>query len=186
MIKKKRETITEIIKLPEGFECEVKGNVVIIRGNNLENKKKFDMRKIKISKKNREMVLEAENATRKEKKLLGTIKAHINNMIRGLEKKFVYKLEICHIHFPMTVTVDEDKKHVVIKNFLGETKPRIAKILPEVEVKVEGNIITVESHDKEAAGQTAANLEKATWIRYRDRKKFQDGIFITEKCGKEI
>jgi large subunit ribosomal protein L6 len=86
----------------------------------------------------------------------------------------------------MTVTYDKARHELVIKNFLGEVKPRIAKILPEVEIKVEKEIITVEGHDKEKAGQTAGNIEKAAKVNNRDRRVFQDGIYLVSRNGEGI
>jgi large subunit ribosomal protein L6 len=53
-------------------------------------------------------------------------------------------------------------------------------------VKVEKDIIKISSTNIEAVGQAAANLERVTKISKRDRRVFQDGIFIISKCGKEI
>jgi large subunit ribosomal protein L6 len=125
-----------------------------------------------------EIILSAEG-NKNDYKTIKSYVAHIKNMFHGLSENFVYKLEICNVHFPMTAKVEGSR--LVITNFLGEKTPRIANLVPGVEVKVQGNIILVSSPDRELAGQTAANIEKITIITKRDRRVFQDGIFITEK-----
>ena len=127
----------------------------------------------------KKIIIRCEKPSKKAKKLINTTAAHIRNMISGLQKKYVYKMQIASVHFPITVNVSG--KEFIIKNFLGETKDRKAKILEGVDVKVEGDMIKIESIDKEKAGQTAANIETCTKIKARDRRIFQDGIYITEK-----
>ena len=123
-------------------------------------------------------------STKKEKKMINTIASHVRNMVKGIQEKFEYKLKIVSSHFPISVELKENE--AVIKNFLGEKIPRKSKIPGKVEVKIDKDIITVNSFDKELAGQTAANFEKNTRIRMKDRRIFQDGIFIIDKAGKEI
>ena len=105
-------------------------------------------------------------------------------MLKGVNEKFEYKLKIAYSHFPMTVDIQGNE--ATIKNFIGEKIPRKSKILEGTEVSIDNGIITVTSQNKELAGQTAANFEKATKIRMKDRRVFQDGIFILSKAGKEI
>ena len=88
------------------------------------------------------------------------------------------------MHFPITTKIEGNE--FIIKNFLGERKDRKAKILPGVEVKVDGEMITLEGSDKEKTGQTAANIEQATKVRNKDRRIFQDGIFMLEKAGRKM
>ena len=101
-------------------------------------------------------------------------------MLDGLSEGFKYKLKICSGHFPMSVNVEGSK--LKIKNFLGEKIPREATLLKGVKVEVKGNEISLEGSDIEKLGQTASNIEQSTRITNRDRRVFQDGIYIVEKA----
>jgi large subunit ribosomal protein L6 len=174
--KVKKEKIREDIEIPEGVDVEIDGRVVKIKkgGEEIEREVEYPVKK-----EDNKIIIESKEGKKRDKKLVNTVRAHIVNMISGLEKKYEYELKICSVHFPMTVEV---KNQVFqINNFLGENIPRKAKILPNVEVEVNKENVIVRSSSKENAGQTAANIENATIVRNRDRRIFQDGIFITKK-----
>jgi len=171
-----RKEIKEVVTIPESIEAEVKDRVVTMRKDSATAERKF---KVDIKKEGNSLIMHNPQATKKEKKLIKSAAAHIRNMISGLQKKYTYKLKVCFVHFPVSVELKSGE--LIIKNFLGEKVPRKAKILPGAEVKIEKDEITVSSHDKEIAGQTAANIENSTRIKARDRRVFQDGIFIIEK-----
>ena len=172
------------VEVPSGVEVELKGSNITAKSGGKETKRVFESGNIKITKEGSKIMLKTEKGTKREGRMMGTIAAHIKNMMAGFKDNYVYKLEICNVHFPMTAKVDGET--IRIKTFLGEKTDRVARIVPGEKIEIKGNVITVSSHDKEAAGQTAANLEKATWIKNRDRRVFQDGIFVTESCGRAM
>ena len=70
----------------------------------------------------------------------------------------------------------------VVNNYFGEKVPRNAEILSGVDVKVSNKVeVTVTGIDKELVGQTAANIEKCATVKNRDRRVFQDGIYLINK-----
>jgi len=174
--KTKRKKIEEVIEVPEGINVEIKKEMIKFVKDGAEIEKKLFYPAVK---QDSNLIISCEKPTKRDKKLIKSAAAHVKNIVNGLEEKYVYKLQICSVHFPMNVSVQGNE--VIIKNFLGEVKDRKAKILPNTEVKIEGEVVSVESCDKDAAGQTAANIETATKVKNRDRRIFQDGIFITEK-----
>ena len=179
----KKEIFTQI-EIPEGVEADIDGNLIKVKGREGDVERRFNINKLVFEKRDEKIVIGHKNSTKKEKKLTNTITAHIKNMFKGIQEKFDYKLKIASSHFPISVELKKNK--ATIKNFLGEKIPREVKILEGVEVKIDNDIITIKSINKELAGQTAANFEKATRIKMKDRRVFQDGIFIINKAGKKI
>ncbi len=169
----------EIIEVPSDVRITVENGMVSVEGPLGKVEKKLNHPFVEIKVEDNKVVLSTPRDVRKYKKMLYTYVAHIKNMIKGVKEGYRYKLAICYSHFPMNVKVEGDK--VRIENFLGERAPRFAKILPGVKVEVKGKEIVVSGIDKEAVGQTAANIEKATYIRGIDRRIFQDGIYIVSK-----
>ncbi|WP_297549309.1 50S ribosomal protein L6 [Thermococcus sp.] len=176
--------IREEVEIPEGVEVTVEGNTVKVKGPKGELQRELKYPGVKIFTEDGKVVIYKEFPRKKDIAIARTFKAHIANMIKGVTEGFTYRLKVVYSHFPISVKVQGDE--VIIENFLGEKAPRRAKILPGVTVKVRGQEIVVEGIDKEAVGQTAANIEQATRITKWDRRVFQDGIYIVEKAGKPI
>ena len=171
--------IREEIAIPEGVEVIINNNEVSVKGPNGEDSRKFTYPNVSIKEEEDVVVLETTFPKKKDKAMIGTTIAHINNMIIGVTDGFTYHMKIVFAHFPMTVKVQKDT--VVIDNFLGERHPRTAKIVGSSKVAVKGDAVTVTGINKEHVGQTMANLEQATKIKGRDPRVFQDGIYLISK-----
>jgi len=169
------------ITLPEGIEARLEEDALFIKGPKGENKRLVKNPLFTVEVKGNEITLKSvkDSNARKYKRIINTYVAHINNMIKGVIEGYEARLKITYSHFPITVKVEGNE--IIIENFGGEKKPRKTRVMPGVELKVEGNEIIVTGIDKEAVGQTAANLENVTQIKYKDRRVFQDGIWITKK-----
>ena len=181
--KKKEKRLYEEIEIPEGITVNISRNEISMKKDDKEIIRKIvplvnvkvDGNKIQVS---------ADRMRKTERKLFGTMKAHIKNMIKGLTEGFTYKLQIANVHFPMAVSHDKENNELVVKNFLGEKKDRRIKLVKGVEIKIDKEIIELTSYDIEKAGQAATNIEKGARVRNKDRRIYQDGIFMIEKPGR--
>ncbi len=169
----------ELIELPAGMGAEVSGMEVKLKSGKGEISRNFKMANLSLSKEGNSIKILGINEMRKTRALVKTIKAHIKNMIGGLENGHEAKLAIVYSHFPLNV--QQKGTNIEILNYLGEKKPRIAKVVGKAKVEIKGKEITVSGIDIEAVGQTAANIEKATKVKGKDRRIFQDGIFVQKK-----
>ncbi|MBI2208689.1 50S ribosomal protein L6 [Candidatus Woesearchaeota archaeon] len=180
---KKKDLIAEI-KIPEGLSVSIDKGILTLKGRKGEVKKDFSDKKITVESKNDLIILKAGKFSKVKKKLIKSYAAHIKNMIKGSLEGHKYMLKICSGHFPMNVSVNKDE--LTVKNFLGEKVPRVLKLKEGAAVKVEGDKISVESASKEIAGQISADIEQLTRRTRYDLRIFQDGIYITDKDGKEV
>lgn len=176
--------IQKVADIPEGVEVKVENGLVTVKGSKGEVSRNLKSPKIEIEVKDNQIQISTKKGTQREKKMIGTITAHTKNMMKGVSEGHNYKLKICSGHFPMTVTFKNNE--LSVKNFLGEKIPRIIKTNPDVTINVNGSDITVEGIEKEKTGQTAAAIEQLTRVTNKDRRIFQDGIYITIKDGKEL
>jgi large subunit ribosomal protein L6 len=179
-----KKQFSQEILIPEGIEIRKDRETVFVKGPQGEVSKKFNFGRLKYENKEGKISISHASSTKNEKRMINTISAHIKNMIAGVINKFEYKLKICSSHFPINVEIKGNE--VSIKNFLGEKTPRKCKLPEGVEIQVNKDTIIVKSQNKEVAGQAAANFENVTKVRDRDRRVFQDGIFIINKHGKDI
>ena len=176
--------ISEELKIPEGVSVKIIQGVITVIGKKGETTKKMYHKKIEIVKKEDTLILKSSEENKKIKKMIGTYKAHLKNMFKGSQEGHKYILKICSGHFPMNVSVS--KNNFIIKNLLGEKIPRVMKIKSNVSVSVDGDFVTVESADKEFAGQCASSIEQLTKRSNYDTRVFQDGIYIINKDSKEL
>jgi len=170
------ERLTEI---PEGVEVKLEGKVVTVKGPLGELKRDFSHAQVDISISDGKVAVRRYWAKKVERALVGTVAAHIRNMIFGVTKGYSRKLKIVFSHFPLNIKVNPNK--VLIENFIGERSPRTAKIIGDTKVTVKGDDVIVQGINLEDVSQTAANIELSTKIRKKDARVFLDGVYVYEK-----
>jgi len=171
----KKLEITEKITIPDDLQFTLENNVITIKGEKGQLTKDFTHPQITLKANGRVIEITSKTARKKGKALVGTTTAHMKNMIKGTSKGFEYKMKTVFSHFPIKTSVDGND--FVIQNFLGERSARRAKILDGVNIEIKGEEITVRGVDKDKVGQTVANIERATLVKNRDVRVFQDGIY---------
>jgi len=171
--------VVKTVEIPEDVEVTVENKRITVKGKKGTLTRDFSVTPIEIELEDGKVKIYAKWPRKREAALVGTISAHIQNMITGVTKGFTYKLKIVFSHFPISVKVQGDK--ILIENFTGEKTPRVAKLVGTAEVKVKGDDILVQGINIEDVGQTAANIEQATKIKKKDPRIFLDGIYIYER-----
>ena len=172
------ETV-KTVEIPDGVEGMLDGRLVTIKGEKGELTRDFSHAPIKIQLDGKTVTVQASWPRKKEAALVGTVRSHIQNMIKGVTTGFTYKLKIVFSHFPITVKIIG--KTLTIENFIGERNPRKAKIMGDTTVIIKGDDIIVQGINLEDVSQTAANIQNSTKIRNKDPRVFLDGIYVYEQ-----
>jgi large subunit ribosomal protein L6 len=179
----------EELEIPKGITVTLEEDQKIrVKGLNGNITKDFShARGIKVTIKDNKIIFSTNFPKGQTLALIKTVVSIINNLIKGVQKKYSYILKVCYSHFPCQVEAKPEKQEIHIINFLGERAPRVTKIENNVSVVVKGDDVILEGPDKETLGQTAANLKKCCKIRKKDPRVFQDGVYLYKTLhGEEI
>jgi large subunit ribosomal protein L6 len=167
------------IDVPDDVSAEVDHLDLTVEGPNGSVTRRLWYPDVTVSVANGSVVIESDADDANTRATIGTFESHVENMIHGVTDGWEYRMEIFYAHFPMQVDVEGDE--VVIENFLGERAPRRAPVRGDTEVQIDGEEVVLTGPDKEAVGQTAADIEQLTRVKDKDTRVFQDGVYITQK-----
>jgi len=118
--------------------------------------------------------------SRLAKALTGTYASHVKNMVQGVETPYMKKLILDGVGYKMEVK----GKDVVLTVGFSHTVPLL--IPDDVSVKVEKNVMTLESANKESVGQFAANIRRVKPPEpYLGKGIRYEGEVIRRKQGKK-
>lgn len=120
---------------------------------------------------------------RKEIACIRTICSHIQNMIKGVTKGFQFKMRSAYCHFPINVSIVDNKKGIEIRNYMGEKRVRRIKMIGDVTIE------TTDQKDEfvlrgtciESVSQSAAMIQQSTAAKNKDCRIFLDGIYVSER-----
>ena len=108
----------------------------------------------------------------------------VKNMITGVTIGFRYKLRFAYNHFPINVTVEDNR--VEIRNFLGEKRVRVSQVPASVkvyrtDVTVCKDELVLEGNSLEEVSQESAKIHQLCLVKKKDIRMFLDGIYVQTK-----
>jgi len=163
----------------------IKSMVVKVKGPRGELE--INMRKFKrlcdITVKNGKVKVDIWHATRKEIACLRSLSSKVENMIIGVTQGFLYKMRFVYNHFPINSAVEGGNK-LVIKNFLGERRPREIQAQKGVTMEKSKDVkdqLEITGNDVDCVSLTAAQINDSCKARNKDIRKFLDGVYISER-----
>ena len=155
--------------IPQGLNVRIEGHKITVKGPAGEVHRTFPKG---VEVKSSGATVEV---TARDRAVKGTFEALIAGMLKGAQNGYTRNLKLLYAHFPISVEVKG--QDITIKNFLGEKQPRKTVLVGSTKVQAKGQAVTVSGPDKEAVGQTVANMRTAMKIKDKDGRVFQDGLY---------
>lgn len=185
----KYAAIDEEVSIPEDVTAELQDKVITFKGKQGKLTKDFShARAIDIKLLDNTIFLHADFPRQNHIAKTKTLKNIMENMIRGVQVGYEYRMKIVYSHFPITVDVPKgNSEEILVKNFIGERAPRVTRKIGDVKIKANKEEVIVSGVSKEDVGQTCANIQKLCKIREKDKRVFQDGVYVYMKLvGDEV
>ncbi len=169
------------IQIPDGVTVTINGQQITAKGPKGELSYTVHPH-VKIAQQDQTLVLTIDNSdNKKDRALWGTNRQLVANILIGVSQGYTKQLEINGVGYRAEV-----KGQVLVLN-VGYSHPVEFKLPEGVSAKVEKNLITLESIDKQLLGETAANIRKIRKPEpYKGKGiKYVDEV-ILRKAGKQV
>nr|MDO8114416.1 50S ribosomal protein L6 [Candidatus Sigynarchaeota archaeon] len=181
--------ISREVKIPadQKVSCKLDGKKVEVKGPKGMVARDFShARNVELNMPSKDKItVEAKFPRKADMAMVGTVEGHIKNMIIGVTQGFKYKMVIAYAHFPVTCSVDKNKNIFEIKNFQGERGNRTVPIVGNVKITTTKDQVVIEGIDKEEVSLNAGRIQQCAKVFHKDRRIFQDGIYVFEKYAGE-
>ena len=165
------------LEIPDGISVSLEERVISVKGKLGTIKKDFTKLPAFLTIENNIVKIEPYGTRRKDFAISKTAQSIINNMIKGVQNGYKYRMKIVFAHFPITVKIKDGKVHV--ENFFGERSARISHIVGDTtKVNIIADDVVVEGPSLEDVSQTAANIESSTKVKDKDQRVFLDGVYV--------
>ncbi|KAK9859365.1 hypothetical protein WJX84_000924 [Apatococcus fuscideae] len=175
------------LDIPEGIKVEVKARKVRVTGPRGKLQRDFKHLAVDLYLFEEEGVkklrVDCHFGKRKNLAAIRTTTAHVQNMIHGTSKGFLYKMRLVYAHFPINANIEDAGCKIEIRNFLGEKRVRVVNMLPGVKVERTSakDELAISGNDLEYVSRSAALINMACHVRNKDIRKFLDGIYVSGK-----
>jgi large subunit ribosomal protein L6 len=167
------------VKIPSGIKVSVDGgNCITVKGSLGKNRRIFNTSLLNISVNGNEVSIsptEVKPLAKNGEKAAKALRKEIQNDIDGVTRYFEINMKSIHAHFPLTMEVKGGS--FMLKNMIGERAARSAKIVGNTKVEISGQNARIYGTSLDDVSQTAANIRKASKIRKKDDRVFQDGVY---------
>ncbi|XP_034242061.1 60S ribosomal protein L9 [Thrips palmi] len=175
------------VKIPEGIKVSVNKRVVTVTGPRGVLKRSFKHLALTMymtKGKERKLRVEKWFGSKKELAAVRTVCSHIENLIKGVTKGFLYKMRAVYAHFPINCVTSENNTVLEVRNFLGEKyirRVQMAKGVTVVNSTKQKDELIIEGNNLEDVSKSAALIQQSTTVKNKDIRKFLDGLYVSEK-----
>lgn len=175
---------SDIVTIPEGVKVEFKERKITVTGPRGVLQREFKHVGVEITAISASKIrVGVWFGVRKELACIRTVCKHIENMIKGVTKGFQFKMRAAYCHFPINVSIVDNKKAIEIRNYMGEKRVRRIEMIGDVTVETtdQKDEIVLRGSNLEHVSQSAAKIQQSTSAKNKDCRIFLDGIYVSER-----
>ena len=123
----KQAVYDQRIEIPSECQVSLEDKTVTVNGPKGTLQRSFPEPQTTIKIEGNELIASTHVNRKRARALVGTVVAHVRNMMLGVRLGYEYEMKIVYSHFP--ITVEQQGDTMIIKNFIGERGNRKARLI---------------------------------------------------------